>query len=364
MVRKVPWLLVFLPVLALAAPPDVVIAFEGDNGAEVAPCGCKGSPTGGLARRKSALDALDAKRLLVVDSGNALFANAGVATDADRTRARFVFDVMEELGTRVLAVGQRDLSAGTAFLRELGKGRKLELLSANLVRDGKPLFAPSTVVEVNGVKVGIVGLTLAGPVAPNEAEVQALPTVAAAKSAIAKLGKRDLTVVLAATSYADSMRLAQELGPLADVIIQSGEFRGTQPPQRLTPDGALLLASAQKGQAVGALEVRVGQKKGPLIDLGVTAREQQQLDFVNAQLQTLTERIARAKDPAAKQDLRKTTAELEARRRELQKEVAKTAPPGARTAKLDWIVLGGAVADEPSIKQRVLVFEPTYAGDH
>lgn len=351
--------------LALAAEPSLTLVFEGDNGAEVAPCGCKGSPTGGLPRRKTALQGLDPKRSLIVDTGNALFANAGAASDAEKARARFVYDVMEELGTRLLAVGQRDLAGGTAFLLELSRGRRLQLLSANLERDGKRLFPASAVLEVNGLKVAFIGLTLPGPVAPNEPTVRATGTVDAVRAALKTLGRRDLTVVLAATSYPDSMQLAQQLGSAVDLVIQSGEFRGTQPPQRLTEGGPLLLASGQKGQAVGKLELRLGKKAhGPLIDLGVTAREQQELELVDSQLATLQQRVDRAKDPAAKAELLKTVHEVKARRRELEREVAKTAPPDARTAKLEWIVLGGALDDDPALKQRVLEFEPTFAGAH
>lgn len=311
------------------------------------------------------LDGWKSPALLVLDSGNALFANAGVATDADKKRATFVFGVMEELGTRVLVVGQRDLSAGTAFLEQLGKGKKLKLLSANLQRDGKRLFDASVIIEVNGLKVALVGLTAPGPVAPNEPKVMAQPTVESAKAAIAALGPRDLTVVIAATSYADAMQLSTELGASVDFVIQSGEFRGTQPPQRVDEKSAVLLASAQKGQALAKLEVTSpAGAKGAFVDLSIVDRDRQQASFVGDQLKTLDDRLKLAKDKAAIEQLKQTMAELKKRKAELDAQVSKKIAPGSRTFGFGWTLLGADVADEPKLKARVLEIDPAYSGSH
>ena len=49
--------LLLMPLGALAAPKRLVLLFTGDNRGEIAPCGCKAEPQGGLARRKTAIDA-------------------------------------------------------------------------------------------------------------------------------------------------------------------------------------------------------------------------------------------------------------------------------------------------------------------
>lgn len=320
------------------------------------------------------MDGWKSPALLVLDSGNALFANAGVATDADRKRATFVFTVMEELGTRAMAVGQRDLSSGTAFLEQLAKGKKIKLLSANLQRDGKRIFDASTIIEVNGVKVAFVGLTTPGPVAPNEPKVMAQPTVAAAKEALAALGPRDVTVLIAATSYADAMQLSTELGASVDFIIQSGEFRGTQPPQRLDEKSSVLLASAQKGQALAKLDVTLGNGKGAFVDLSVIDRDRQQVTFVAEQIKTLEDRLKLAKDKAATKSadssaggldqLKETLAGMKKRKADLDAQVSKKIAPGSKTFGFGWTLLGSDVVDEPKMKARVLEIDPAYSGSH
>lgn len=308
------------------------------------------------------LDSLAGPKL-VLDSGNALFRNAGVATEEDKVRAAFIDDVMGRLGTRAAAVGQRDLSAGVAWLEALAKGSKVTWLSANLVRGGKPVFPSSVTLDVGGVKVAVVGLTAPGPVAPDK-DVQGLPTLAAAKEAVAKLGARDLTVVLAATSYADAMQLSTELGGQVDFIIQSGEFRGTQPMQRLSEQSPLLFASAQRGQALAKTTVQLGKGRGAFLDLSELERDQQQLDFLSSQVKTLAERLAKSKDAAASAQLKATLKELQQRKKGLEAEVKRKSAPATRSVKLEWVVLGQDVKDDPELKLQVLKIEPTYAGAH
>lgn len=309
------------------------------------------------------LDKLGTENVLVLDSGNALFANAGVATDAEKERAKFILGVMEQLGTKVMAVGQRDLSAGLPFLQGLAKSSKVKLLSANLQQGGKRVFDSGIVIDAGGVKVGIVGLTAVGPVAPDK-DVSSQPTIAAARAALKELGPRDLTIVLAATTYADGMQLSTELKSEVDFVIQSGEFRGVQPAQRLDEKSALLFASAQKGQALAKVQVNLGNGKGPFVDLGLNDRDTNQLEFVNGQVKTLEERLAQAKDKSATGDLKKTLAELKKRQKELGGAVAKKAAPGARTVKLEWVLLDAKIEDDPKLKAEVLKIDPTYSGSH
>ena len=310
------------------------------------------------------LNQLGTANVLVLDSGNALFRNAGVATADDQKRATLILGVMDELGTRAMAVGQRDLSAGTVFLEGLAKGRKLKLLSANLKRGGQRLFEAGVVIDAGGVKVGLVGLTAPGPVAPNEKDVVAGATLEAARAALKVLGPRDVTIVLAATSYADAMQLSTELKGDVDFVMQSGEYRGTQPAQRMEEGAALLLASAQKGQALGKLQLTLDKGKGGFVDLSLGDRDRQQLDFVGQQVTTLEDRVRAAKDKTATADLRRTLGDLKRRQQELATALAQKSGATGKTAKLEWVLLGQDVADDPKLKAKVLQIEPTYAGSH
>jgi hypothetical protein len=191
--------------------------------------------------------------------------------------------------------------------------------------------------------------------------VEAGPTVPAARAALAALGKRDLTVLLAATSAADAAQLAEQLGGQVDLVLQSGEFRGTVPPQRLGPGQAFLLASGQRGQALATVHLALGA--GPWIDLSERERDGQQVTFVRQQQEQVKARLTAARTPKETADLRALLASLHGRELELAR-LAGPPAPGARTLKLDWVMLSQDVADDPAIKAEVLKVEPTYQGAH
>lgn len=316
------------------------------------------------------LKSLEAEGLLVLDSGNALFRAPGVSDEPMRDRARFILDVMGRLGTKAMAVGARDLSGGVDFLAQAGRASGVKLLSANLKKDGKPAFDASASFTVNGVTVAVVGVTAPGPYA-DLSGVLAEPTLPAVKAALKALKKRDVTVVLAATSYADSLQLAQALKDEVDFVIQSGEFRGSQPPQKVEGGSAYVLASAQKGQALSKLVLSLGtgpatrkDAQAGFVDLSSVDRDKQQLAFVDSQLKVLDDRLRAAKDPAGTRDLKATRALLQDRRKALQKMVDLVVSPTAKTMTQTWLVLGADVKDDAALKAEVLKFEPTYAGAH
>jgi len=308
------------------------------------------------------LDGLRAGPLLVLDAGNALFRNGGGASPEDLKRAHLLLSVMGRLGTRAMAVGVRDLSGGADFLAAEARAAGVKALSANLTRDGKRLFEASALLEVGGLRVAVVGVSAPGPIVPGQPRAQAGPTLAAVKAALAALPARELTVVLAATSAADAQQLAEQLSGQVDLVLQSGEFRGTLPPQRVGESDVFLLASGQKGQAVGALTLTFGAR-GPLLDLSARERDAQQLGFVRSQRVAVEARVSAAARPREKADLEALVASL--REREAQLAAAEVpVPPGARTLKLDWVPLSATVVDDPAIKAEVLTVEPTYQGLH
>src|SRR4051794_37539515 len=110
-----------LPLGARAEPRRLVLLFTGDNRGEIAPCGCKAEPQGGLARRKTAVEAERARGVPVVlmDAGNALF-HEPTRTEEPKAlqRAELVLEQMEAEGTVAMAVGARDLSQGLPWLQK------------------------------------------------------------------------------------------------------------------------------------------------------------------------------------------------------------------------------------------------------
>ncbi len=347
-----------------AAPRRLVLLFTGDNQGEIAPCGCKAEPQGGLARRKTAIDAERARGLpvVVLDAGNALFRKPVRQEEPlVQQRAELVLEGMEALGTAAMAVGQRDVSHGLAWLQKATRGpkKKLKLLSANLVdKAGKAPFAASTVVEAGGLKVGVVGVSPEGALAGEPGLTGRPPKEAALAEArrLRQTRKVDVVVVLAAVPYQEAVKLALLAGDAVDFVVQSHENKGLGIGERVGSHAAVFPAG-ELGRQLTRLELSV-DGPGPSVDLGSASRARQQLVVVEGNLLKAHERLARASDEATRADLTRTLVELEGRLRQLETEVEVKPPVGGRAHQLSYLTLGLAVADDPALKQRVEQLEP------
>ncbi|HEX5749990.1 MAG TPA: 5'-nucleotidase [Archangium sp.] len=303
--------------------------------------------------------------MLVLDAGNALFKSAAAGGDPkEKERAALLLELMDGLGTTAMAVGTRDLTLGTDFLTRSSKGRKMKLLSANLVdAAGKPLFPASTVVTVGGVKFGLVGLSPEGPVSTQKGAVGKPPVPAAITESrrLRTQDKVDVVVVLAAVPYLEAVKLSQEAGNAVDLILQSNDNRGQGTPQR--NDFATLVPTGERGREIGHLTLSV-DGKGPFVDLSETERAQQNLKMLDANLQQARRSLAAAKDERTRKSWEETIASVEARRKALALQVEPGKQGSERTLRLSYIALGGNVQDDPEVKKRVERIEPPGSASH
>lgn len=296
---------------------------------------------------------------MVIDAGNALFRVMGPATADDTKRARVVLSIMGSVGVRALAVGQRELSAGREFLVEEAEKAKVQLVSTNLeVAGGQAAFPRSLMFDQHGVKVAILATAGVGPVAGASTLTGADP-LPAIKAELKKLPKRDVTVLVVTSGYGDAMTLADALSGTIDFVIQSGEYRGSVPPQRIRD--VYLLGSGQRGQAIAALTLNLGPGK-TYSDLNEASRDKELLENLDSQVAALDGRLKLATDAAAKRDLSALRNQMKTRRDEQAAKV-KTAL-GGKTLKHEWLLLGADIKDDEAIKAKVLEIEPTYAGAH
>ncbi|KFE69636.1 5'-nucleotidase [Hyalangium minutum] len=362
LVMAVLWL---LPLGAQAEPRRLVLILTGDNRGEIAPCGCKQEPQGGLARRKTAIDAERAQGLpmVLMDAGNALFKEPSRSTDPlVQQRAELVLDQMEAQGTVAMAVGTRDLSQGLAYLQKATKAhsKKMKLLSANLVdKSGKAPFAPSLVVEAGGLKVGVVGVSAEGT-PPGEPSLTGRPPKEAALAEARKLRqsrKVDVVVVLAAIPYPEAVKLAILANEAVDFVVQSHDAKGLGIGE-LVGTHAAIFPAGELGKQITRLELSV-DGPGPSVDLGSGSRAREQLRVVEDNLHKATTRLASTQDEPTRAELTRTIVELEGRLHELESKMEVKAPKGGRAHQLSYVTLGLAVADDPVLKQRVEQLQPS-----
>jgi 2',3'-cyclic-nucleotide 2'-phosphodiesterase (5'-nucleotidase family) len=279
-----------------ASGKRIGIGFAGNMIGEIEPCGCKANPTGGLARRITILDAwrqgspkVEAKKapepqteaereqalkmaasapesqisevkfdgFITLDAGDT-FADSplleGERLDRAKKTAMLIIERFNAEGVQAQLVGDKDLALGKALLGELAQQAKYPFITTNLV-DGQtraPLFKGFTIIEVAGVKVGVIGLiTLAATSAPKVAS-EGLALVApaeAAKGAIAELDKAGVDVVIALSQLApaEEEEVAKAV-PRIQLFLGGDQLGFAQGPQPVA--GAMSLSGGHKGRSV------------------------------------------------------------------------------------------------------------------
>jgi 2',3'-cyclic-nucleotide 2'-phosphodiesterase (5'-nucleotidase family) len=297
---------------------------------------------------------------LILDAGNALFGpNVGPGSK-EKTRAAFILSTMGKLGTRAMVAGHRDLPAGTGFLLDGAKKAGVQVLSANLQLEGKPVFPGSTVIEVGGTKVGIIGVSPAGPV-PGVQKLIGTPVVASVQAELLKLPKDvQLRVVLAAVPYSDAMDIGGQLKEKIDLVLQSGDLH---PPAMQPINHNYLVASGERGRVLEVLTLRL-DGIGDFENLDETERAKELLVRAESNLAQLAERQKKAEGEWAKAQLDQSIADITRRRDELKKTVNKGTARGVRTIASKSVNLDAALGDDPELLKQVLVIEPPGTQSH
>src|SRR4030042_7125730 len=151
---------------ALGNGTSITLIYTSNTLGEVKSCGCpEAGDAGGLGRRSYYIDTVrkEAKNLLILDGGDALmlsFFDRESEREKARKRAAVVLKIYEKMGYDALNMGDTDLGLGVEYLKTLQKKSKIPFLSANLKekKTGRPIFKSHLVKEVDGMRIGIIGL--------------------------------------------------------------------------------------------------------------------------------------------------------------------------------------------------------------
>jgi len=181
----------------------VLLATNGTAGAlEAQGCACR--RLGGMARRAGCIARarVAGPPVLVLDSGNLLFAHGGDPGPQERQAARVLLDCISRMQTTAVNVSARDCAAGADFLQKSSAGPAL--VSANL-RDsttGELLFAPFLTRSVNRARIGIFGLT--GPdTMPEGPGIRVDDPLSSARKAVGALQRAGCDVVVLLSQLTD-----------------------------------------------------------------------------------------------------------------------------------------------------------------
>jgi len=246
-----------LPTGTIEPSRDVTIALVGEVRGELEPCGCPTLPWGGFERRATQLKKLRTSSpgpVFHIDAGDTLV--KGFATQrADKLeeRAKEVLRLSEMVGVDVWVVGASDLMAfpASALLTVDGPPR----ISATwLTSDGTPLLPPSIVLERDGLRLGVIGLSAT----PNaDSGLTQRDPVEAARAALAELPDNlDLALAVSNLNEDAVAKVAAEVPGLSVILSTRGSEYDT-PTLRRSPHTPII-ETPDRGRYLQVLHARLG----------------------------------------------------------------------------------------------------------
>lgn len=232
---------------------------------------------------------------LTVDGGESLappIRTGVVATEAleqRRIKADLIAETYARGGIDAMALGASDWALGTTFVTELVTRLHLPVLAANLTCNGATPFPSGKVLESNGKRVGVVGVTM-GEVEGCEVS-DPIPAIA---RAVAELGPVDVVLGLVPT---DTDRNAAALYAADLPLDLALDARG-----RSVSGGAQLknhtvwFSGGSRGKTVGFAELSFNPAATGWTHVGEAEKIAKQIELDQVRVDTLDERIAKHPD--------------------------------------------------------------------
>ncbi len=292
-----------------------IVSFGSING-ELDDCGCKSQPKGGLPWRSAVMDGLRLyeRPMLQLDMGN--FASTE-EEGAGEIKTRFLWEAMGRLGVDAITLGTRELALWPTMAELIAAG-DIPVVCSNLweMKDGArhPVGERSRIVDVNGIKVGLIGLIDGESVAKAHAagnaadapEFQFDDPLEAALALVPQLrAECDLVVLMSAMPANETDALIAQV-PGVDIALYGNQPNWKQ--ESAKHGGTIVQQTGTRGQYLGRLLLIV-DPDGEIVDYGAVNRlvdnEFGIDEAMRAEIDEVTQRAkdrqaeARAKRPSA-----------------------------------------------------------------
>jgi 5'-nucleotidase / UDP-sugar diphosphatase len=275
-------LLVLMPALSVSAEnKELVILYTNDWHGHILPdkdYRTPGEPKplmGGASRLASYLnqarsDALKNQAgVLLLDAGDIFHGTP----EGNKHKGQAVIEIMNVLKYDAVAVGNHDFSYGPDNLKKLAKNAFFSFLSCNIISSKNSqipeYLSPYVLKEINGLKIGIIGVTTPGTIMMNFYENVAglefvKPAMAVSKNiSELKKNKVDLIVVLSHLGYEEDKLLAECL-PEIDIIIGGHDHMILDPPKII--QDTIICQAGDNTLRVGQLILTVDTDTGKITD--------------------------------------------------------------------------------------------------
>ena len=256
------------------------------------PCGWKANPLGGLPRRLTYINQLREGGVdpVLLDAGDALFelnilANGKEASS--KLRAKTVYESTAKVGNYIYNVGHNDFAAGLDFLKQLEISANNNFISSNIVNAGTDdlAFKSHTIIERNGIKVGVFGILSSLPASAKELELKDALTVINSK--VEELRPQvDVLVMLINANKLQLDKLVSQTKNV-DYIFSSRETSRTRPERKQADGNPMLYGTGIQGKYLGRVDLKLVDKNKPINDI---TGSMMTVDLFNERLNNLQKR--------------------------------------------------------------------------
>lgn len=237
----------------------------------------------GLAKVNEVVNSVKAENpnVILVDAGDTIQGNTLTGLYKDKTDVVHpLMAVMNYMGYEAMTLGNHEFNFGLETQQRILKDAEFPILSANIVRKdtGELYMKPYTITEVDGVKVGILGLTTPNIPIWDGDKVDALEFQDMDKAAQKYLPeleeKADIIIAIVHAgldgrydeSGGDRARKVAQNNPQIDVMITGHDHETVKE----TVNGVLVMASSDAGEEVSRIDLTLEENAG---EWEVTAAE-------------------------------------------------------------------------------------------
>ena len=251
--------------------PRARLYLVSDLAGALEPCGCVKDQLGGMDHFGALVGAEKSKasNFATLSAGPLFFMDMDLSAEKksqEVSKAETIAESMKTLKLAAFAPSRNGFAAGIETLAKLRDESGAALLAAN-VNAGSLAPAKTKVVEIGGMKIGVIGVAAPDKVDPGAvkgplAEVSSSPAIPAVKEGVAALKKQgvDAIIVLAAVGRGEAKRIADDNPELLAILVGSTGANGDSNTKAAPPEqigNVLVIETANHLQTVGVLDLFV-----------------------------------------------------------------------------------------------------------
>ncbi len=262
MFKKISIIFFFLALTCPGYGKDITILYSGDTHAMIYPCNCPIEPDGGILRRSTLVKEIrrTTPDALLVDSGS--FFAGGLRdgytqnTELDMRRSLINLKAMELMGYDAVNIGDDEFNFGRGFFEDNIAKTELHFISAN-VKSGR--ISPYVIKEINGIKIGIIGLTDLSAKQKADGLKISEPKLAL-QEAVGELHAKGVKLILLLSHLGESLdlELIQDIEGI-DIVVSGNIHLKEEPSSKI--GNTIILRPSWQGRRLGRLSLSIADGK-------------------------------------------------------------------------------------------------------